>query len=98
VAGHRGRPGQRGSLTLGVGEGSRASSSQGTCPVLLHAPTQPTQPFETILIPKLWSPKSTNVVFWEQPKKWALLWFPDLSFKTSYTFGLNIKRKLSSKY
>jgi hypothetical protein len=25
-------------------------------------------------------------------KKWVLLWYPDFSFKFSYTFGLSIKK------
>jgi hypothetical protein len=40
---------------------------------------------------KVMVPKSTNVTFWEQQKKWALLWSLNFSFRISYTFVLSIK-------
>jgi hypothetical protein len=47
------------------------------------------QPLEPILISKLWTPRSTDVTFPEQPtppkkKQRALLWSLDFSFKTSH--------------
>jgi hypothetical protein len=78
AVGHRGGPRWMGLFALGMGEGGDtlsgcdASPSHGGCPVLLHTPAQPTLPLEPVIIPKLQSLKSANVIFREQLKEMGI--------------------------